>query len=159
LKNAKCEEVGRAIIDIDDIEKCKPYKWHLRKRNYVIATIPSGSKCSREKVHLHRLISGYYGNELVIDHINRNPLDNRKCNLRIVNAQTNAANHPMPGVVLVPSGKYQAHVTRHYKNIYIGTFDTYDEAVKARNAFVADYDKNDVSRVSIPVSQYAERIS
>ena len=151
LKNAKCEEVGRALIDLDDVEKCKPYKWHIRQRNYVIATVPTGNKTSTIKIHLHRLVSGYDGKDLVIDHINRNPLDNRKENLRIVNNQTNIANHPMPGVVLVPSGRYQAHVTRHYKSIYIGTYDTYEEALEARKTFVAEYDANDPHRVSIPV--------
>ncbi len=152
LKDKNCNEVGRAIIDLDDVDKCKPYKWHLRQRNYVIATIPNGTKSSDEKIHLHRLISGYDGNDLVIDHINRNPLDNRKCNLRIVNQQTNAANKGNSGVVLVPSGRYQAHVTRHYKNIYIGTYDTYDEAVAARNAFVEQYDANDPTRICYQVS-------
>ena len=151
LKNSKCEEVARAIIDLDDIDKCKPYKWHLRKNNYVIATIPNGAKQSNEKIHLHRLISGYYGNELVIDHINRNPLDNRKSNLRIVNHQTNIANNAGTGVRRVPSGRYRAIVTRHYNSIYIGTYDTYDEALNARKAFIENYDANDHSRVSIPI--------
>ena len=31
LRNKKCEEVGRAIIDLEDVKKCRGYKWHLRK--------------------------------------------------------------------------------------------------------------------------------
>lgn len=151
LRDSKHNEVGRAIIDLDDVEKCKLYKWHLRSGNYVIATVPNGTRQSNEKVHLHRLVSGHVGNDLVIDHINRDPLDNRKSNLRIVNQQTNSANHPGTGVKRVPSGRYQAIVTRHYKPIYIGTFDTYEEASDARKEFIANYDANDPSRVSIPV--------
>ena len=153
IKNAKCEEVCRAIIDLDDVEKCKPYKWHRRRYNYIIATIPNGTRVSNDKIHLHRLISGYDGDDLNIDHINRNPLDNRKCNLRITNMQTNASNKDSTGVIRVPSGRYQARVMRHYKSIYIGTYDTYDEALDARKKFVADYDANDQTRVSIPVIQ------
>ena len=153
LRNTHCEEVGRAIIDLDDIEKCKPYKWHLRKRgNYVIATVPNGTKISNEKIHLHRIIAGCNDAALSIDHINRNPLDNRKCNLRIVNQQTNSTNNGGIGVIRVPSGRYQARVTRHYKNIYIGTYDTYDEALNARKAFIAKYDATDPLRVCYAVS-------
>lgn len=152
LKNLKCEEVGRAIIDLDDVEKCRPYKWHIRKYGYVVATIPEGTRFSMKKIHLHRLVSDYYGNELNIDHINRNPLDNRKSNLRITNMQTNAANKNGTGVVRVPSGRYQARVMRHYKQIHIGTFNTYEEAAEARRQFVANYDANDPTRVSIPVT-------
>ena len=152
LKNAKSEEVGRAIIDLDDVEKCKPYKWHIRQRKYVIASIPEGIRSGTKKMHLHRLISGYFDNDLNIDHINHNPLDNRKSNLRITNMQTNATNHPRTGVVRVPSGRYRAQVTRHYKPIYIGTFDTYEEALDARKKFVANYDANDPTRIAIPVA-------
>jgi len=153
LKNSKCEEVGRAIIDLDDVEKCKPYKWHIRRYGYVVATIPEGKKHSTKKIHLHRLISNYYDNKYNIDHINRNPLDNRKTNLRITNMQTNASNKDSIGVIRVPSGRYQARVMRHYKSLYIGTFDTFDEAVKVRKQFVENYDANDPTRVAIPVAQ------
>lgn len=148
LKDKNSVEVGRAIIDLDDVEKCKPYKWHMRLHNYVIATIPNGTKSSNEKVHLHRLITGYDGAEYVVDHINRNPLDNRKANLRVVPQSVNAANNGASGVIKTPGGKYQAHVMRNYKSIYIGTCDTYSEAAALRNQFVKDYD-----------NQYAERIS
>lgn len=147
LRDSHSNEVGRAIIDLDDVEKCKPYKWHIRKGNYVVATIPSGSKSSTEKVHLHWLISNYNGGTFVVDHINRDPLDNRKCNLRIVSQQVNATNNGSTGVIRVPSGRYQAHVMRHYKNIYIGTYDTYEEAVTARKSFVDNYDMNDPMRI------------
>lgn len=147
LKDRNRNVVGNAIIDLDDVEKCKQYKWHISSTGYVIATIPDGTRNCRGKKHLHRLITDYDGNDFVIDHINRNPLDNRKCNLRVVTQQMNTANRSEPGVIRVPSGRYQSHVTRHYKNIYIGTYDTYDEAIEARKAFVSDYDANDPLRI------------
>lgn len=143
LRNKKCEDVGHAIIDLDDVEKCQKYKWHISHSKYVIATIPNGTKSSNEKMHLHRLITGYNGTEFVVDHINRNPLDNRKCNLRVVTQQINATNNKFSGVKMVPSGRYQANATRHYRPIYIGTYDTYDEAIEARRKFLEDYDAND----------------
>lgn len=147
LRNSKSEDVGHALIDLEDVPKCKQYKWHMRKPKYVIATIPNGTKSSNEKVHLHRMIAECDDPAMEVDHINRNPLDNRKANLRIVNRQTNATNNAGTGVILVPSGRYQARVMRHYKQIYIGTFDTYEEAVAARKEFVEKYDAEDPTRI------------
>lgn len=137
LKDKNCIEVGRAQIDLEDVEKCQKYKWHLRKArntNYVIASI-NGEK--NKKIHLHRLIMNYYDN-LDIDHIDRNGLNNRKSNLRIVTHSMNLTNNDKKGVKLVPSGRWQVVVCRNYKNIYIGTFDTEEEAIQART----DYIKN-----------------
>lgn len=136
LKNKKCEEVGRALIDLDDVEKCRPYKWHLRKGSgkalYAMASLPEN-----EKVHLHRLVLNYDG-DLDIDHINMNGLDNRKQNLRIVDHATNAANNRATGVKQVPSGNYQASVCRNYRTIYIGTYNTFEEAALARKCFIQE---------------------
>ena len=152
LCNSRGVDVGHALIDLDDVEQCKQYKWHMRARNYVTATIPNGTKCSTTKIHLHRLIAGCDKSNIVIDHINRNPLDNRKANLRIVSQQTNTTNNGAVGVIQVPSGRYQASVTRHYQRIYLGTYDTLTEAIAARQAFIDQYDTNDPLRVCMPVS-------
>ena len=85
------KEKGRAIIDVDDVEKVSQYKWHLTKNGYIATTI------NRKRVKLHRFIMNVWKNECdynsnVIDHINRNPLDNRKSNLRIVSQKENMNN-------------------------------------------------------------------
>lgn len=134
LRNKEQEIVGEAIVDTEDLPKCLEYKWHIRKNksnNYAITTLSPV-----EKLHLHRLVLNYEG-ALDIDHINRNGLDNRKSNLRIVNHSANLANNGKTGVKQVPSGKYQASCTRNYRSIYIGTYDTFDEAVRARNDFIS----------------------
>lgn len=127
-------EVARAIIDLNDVERCKQHKWHLRKghgdTDYVIASLPNN-----QKIHLHRFIMEYCGSDDV-DHINRNGLDNRKCNLRIVNHSENAANNKHDGIYRVKSGRYRATCCINYKSYYIGTFDTYEEAVQARAAYL-----------------------
>ena len=82
LYNKQCEEVGRTIIDIDDINKIKDYKWYLDREGYVI-----NNKIGR----LHRYLMNP-PNDMVIDHINGNPLDNRKSNLRICSQQQNSMN-------------------------------------------------------------------
>ena len=132
LKDKNCSVVGSALIDLDDVEKCKQYKWHLRRSrrqtDYVIASVRGQENA---KIHLHRLVLNYDG-PLDVDHINRNGLDNRKSNLRIVTHQVNATNNGAEGVKQVPSGRWQAAYCRNYKRIYVGTFDSKEEAIKAR---------------------------
>lgn len=37
------------------------------------------------------------------------------------------------GIFKVKSGHYRASITKNYKSIYIGTYDTFNEALFARN--------------------------
>lgn len=75
---------GIAIIDIEDIDKIKEYKWNLGSHGYGICTILQ--KC------IHNLIMGETDSGNTVDHINRNRLDNRKENLRIITHQENTIN-------------------------------------------------------------------
>lgn len=131
LRDKNCNILANAIIDLDDVEKCKKYKWHLKKdknTSYVISTINE-----KEKIFLHRLVLGYNG-ELDIDHIDRNGLNNRKNNLRVCSRSDNIKNQSIKrkGIKRVGSGRYQASITHNYKSIYIGTYDTFEEALEAR---------------------------
>lgn len=71
------------IIDISDIDKVKGYNWVLSNKKYVY--------CNKLNVQIQRVILNYYGND-DIDHINKNPLDNRKCNLRVCSHLENMQN-------------------------------------------------------------------
>ena len=134
LYNREGFECGRAIIDLEDVNKCKQYKWHIKKAkktNYVIGRKNKSS--DRSKVFLHKVILDYYNRDKDIDHINRNGLDNRKTNLRIVTHSVNLFNlGKVCGVKKVPSGRYTAQICKNYKTIHIGTYDSFMEAYKAR---------------------------
>ena len=124
LKDKHLNVVAEAIIDAEDISKCKEFKWYARKSRtklYVAGTI------NGKKVFLHRFILGYDG-ELDVDHINMNPLDNRKSNLRIIPHSANIANNKSTGVKKVPSGRYQASICYKGKTMYLGTFDDEESA-------------------------------
>lgn len=77
------------IIDVEDLDKLESYKWHSDKHGYVKRT--QNKNGVRKKVFLHRLIMNA-PKGLMVDHINHNPLDNRKCNLRLVNNKENQYN-------------------------------------------------------------------
>lgn len=87
------------LVDGDyDGEYFAQFKWYLDVYGYVyrnqfIRKIKEGSEWKNitEKILLHRLITGrrkgYWS-----DHINRNKLDNRSRNLRLVSPKESAAN-------------------------------------------------------------------
>lgn len=129
LYNKGKEEVCRAIIDLDDIEKVNRYKWGLSK----------GYATNWQVGLLHRYIMNCPDN-MVVDHINHNRLDNRKCNLRICTIQENGLNKKVsPNNKLGVKGvrklgnKYQARISFNGKRIFIGSFDTLEEAQAAYN--------------------------
>lgn len=90
----------------------------------------------------HRIIWAIVTGEIpnVIDHINHNGLDNRFENLRNVTNLENSRNkRPRPGRTL-PMGvrplgkKFNVKISVNRTHMEIGTFDTLDEAVKARKS-------------------------
>ena len=75
---------------------------------------------------------------LTIDHINRNPLDNRRCNLKICTQFENNQNqsHNTSGKVGVSyfkkDNKYKAYIKVNGKQISLGMYKDFKDAVKAR---------------------------
>ena len=101
----------------------------------------------RGKVYsVHRLIWYiYYGKKpnKDIDHINRDPSDNRIINLRLVTKQQNCLNrsvskNSVSGVIGVSwnkqRNKWQAGITINKKHILLGIFLNFEDAVKARKS-------------------------
>ena len=87
---------------------------------------------------MHRLL---IDDASVVDHINGNGLDNRKCNLRKANNKTNQWNkHATPkcqsgvrGVYFnLIRNKWMAIINKDGKRHYLGLFATKEEAAKAR---------------------------
>jgi hypothetical protein len=75
--------VAYALIDREDAALVLPYRWHL-KQGYAHTWIID--KEQTKTLAMHRLILGLdAGDSRQGDHVNRNKLDNRRDNLRIVN--------------------------------------------------------------------------
>lgn len=74
-----------ALID-KEYQYLEKYKWSLDSNGYARANL-----WNRNITRLHRLIITLEEGK-VTDHINRNKLDNRKCNLRIVTQKINSRN-------------------------------------------------------------------
>ena len=86
-KNNKIK--GKTIIDLDDVERCSKFKCGMYSNGYFYLNI---SKTKRYR--LHRFIMNIFssGKDIVVDHIDRNPANNRKSNLRICDITENNNN-------------------------------------------------------------------
>lgn len=78
------------IADLEDIEKLKYHKWRLGTFGYAITGLPARGT-QRNASHVVLGIDSRK-TDLVVDHINGNTLDNRKCNLRLITQQQNLLN-------------------------------------------------------------------
>ena len=68
----------------------------------------------------------------MLDHINRNKIDNKICNLRISNTQKNAFNLNSKGYSWSKNAKkWEAKIMLDGKNIYLCLFNTEEEAKNA----------------------------
>ena len=139
IYNKQCEEIARTIIDLDDVEKCKQYKWSCKSDN--------GYVKHKDLGYLHRFIMNA-SEDMVIDHANGNKLDNRKSNLRECTIQQNSFNKGIrtnntsgvTGVVWDKSrNKWHAKIQINGKLIYLGTFKEKEDAIQARRQAEIDY--------------------
>ena len=121
-----------AYIDKEDAVNIRPYSWSKSGHGGAMA-YAGGGRENPKSVYMHRLIMGAEEGMLV-DHVNRNPLDNRRANLRHATKQQNAANMDRGSKfkgVTESRGKLRAQITVDGQNRYLGTFDTPEDAARA----------------------------
>lgn len=126
-------------IDKEDWDKVKKHIWWVscktRNNYYQVYT-----QVKRKTIVLSRLLIEA-PSHLVVDHIDRNPLNNKKSNLRLATAAQNSYNMNMKnsnttGVIGVDyrkdRNKYRALIRIDGRKISLGHYDTLEEAAKVR---------------------------
>ena len=135
LRNRKHKEVGRVIIDIEDLERILEHKWRLGTWGYAEAKIDGKS------VLMQRFILDEFDPYKIPDHDNRNRLDNRKRNLKIADKSLNAVNTGLrvnntSGVTGVSWVKrlqlWRAYINYKGERIELGNYKNLNDAIIAR---------------------------
>lgn len=129
---------GEFYFDLDDYDLIKDYAWNCKgdgDYNYIV------TRKNNKNIRMHRLIMNCFDRSKDIDHINHDVHDNRKENLRIcehyknITASKTYINNTSgkKGVYWNNSRqKWQASITYNKKTYYLGRYEKFEDAVKAR---------------------------
>lgn len=122
------------IVDTDKVEHLKHYSFRLNGNGYIK---------TKQNIYLHQLIYGDTNN-MEIDHINRNKLDNRLCNLRLCTHKDNCKNRmktELQGITKLKRLKSKPYQVR-VNNKHYGYYSTLEEAIVIRNKLYKDIYKD-----------------
>jgi hypothetical protein len=140
---------GFALIDTEDLDKVRHARWHADEKGYV--------KCqlNRKTLRMHRIIMDA-PKGMDVDHINHDPRDCRKSNLRVCSRSQNQCNSVtrrsktgVKGVGIKKNHKYKrfcASIQINHKSHHLGYFSTLEEAIAVRKqaelTYHGDYQYN-----------------
>lgn len=128
IRNKKMEEVAIGLVDLEDIWVFENITWCLNSWGYAFTR-----RVVPHLMHNHIIKNG------MVDHINRDKLDNRKSNLRMSTQSQNACNRVWATNTSGFKGvnqrdnKWRARIQIGKKRIHLGFFDDKIDAAKAYN--------------------------
>ena len=134
-----------ALVDDEDYVMLSQYKWHARRRDDVY--IPRWlNPATHIPVPMHHMIMSA-PDGLYVDHINRNPLDNRRQNLRLVTHRQNCLNRrrwgktsEYRGVCWSKKGNaWVAQITVRRNVMDLGRYCTQEDAARAYNIAAREF--------------------
>lgn len=139
MKQIRLTKGKFAIVDDEDFDRVNCFTWHTHKAGY-------GAR-NTDKKTMHRFIINAKPGQIV-DHINGNPADNRKENLRLCTQMENCRNQSLKscnktgykGVSWDKKyRKYSSFLTVNYKHIFGGYFDNKEDAARAYNKLALEH--------------------
>lgn len=128
-----------ALIDDEDYEELSQFSWYATGRGYAWRVLPKvPGKKWYSRMGMHRQIMGLDPSDVrVVDHIDRNPLNNQRSNIRICTEAENYLNRKV--LVTNTSGfkgvswhkqykKWRAQIQVNCKKTVIGFYDSPEDA-------------------------------
>lgn len=135
---------GSTLIDIEDVDRVREAQPWIRDRDKGYAIAPTRTLAgTKTTMLLHRFISKA-PKGVIIDHINRNKLDNRKENLRFSDRSQNHYNSTFFGDDVgvgwhKRSKSWRAYITVNGRQIHLGNFKFREDALGTRYAAEVHY--------------------
>jgi len=134
----------KTCVDDEDYEYLNKYKWHvIHDHNTFYARRVQMINGKRKIIKLHRLIMGVDNPKIIIDHIDRNGLNNLRSNLKFTTKSENSRNriekkHSSKFIgVYYNGGRWIAKISIMGNTIYLGKFISEHQAheayIKAKN--------------------------
>lgn len=129
------------FIDKDDYNKIKYYSWHITPKGYVKGNV------NGIKMKINRFIMDITDPYIYVDHIDSNPLNNIRSNLRISNSSKNSQNKKKQqnttsnylGIWFnKKSKKWQSLFIINYTKHYLGEYKDEEEAARRRDLYILD---------------------
>lgn len=133
-------------FDLEDYEVIKKYYWYEHHNGNGYGIVAAQNPDTHKKIKMHQLL-GFDG----YDHTNRNPMDNRKVNLREATRQENNQNHSIAsnntsGIIGVSfdknRNKWSAGIAVDGKWMWLGRYSSKRDAIIARLNAEQKYYKN-----------------
>jgi hypothetical protein len=136
---------GWVLVDVADVEYLGEWRWSFQSQGYAARREGSSRRPGSYLVLMHRQLLGLErGDDRQADHINRDRLDNRRENLRIVTASQNAQNQGSRGRSSYRGvwwasniGRWAAEVMLDGRKYSLGYFDDEETAARIASDFRA----------------------
>ncbi len=144
MKEIQLTQGKVALVDDDMFDYLNQWKWQANQKQNKRFYAYRGKKIDGKytMIYLHRFILNLTDKKILVDHINMNPLDNRKENLRICTYSQNQMNkivqkNNISGYKGVHfdkrTNKFFSYLTLNKKRYWLGYFIDPIDAAKAYN--------------------------